>query len=84
MAKLTKAARAAIPTSKFAGPNRSFPIPDANHARAALSMAHYASNPAAIKARVHAAFPSIGHQAARASHPNAPRLGAYLHPKKVR
>ena len=34
--KLTSKARSKIPTSKFAGPNRSFPIEDANHARAAL------------------------------------------------
>lgn len=36
MAKLTSKGRAAIPSSKFAGPNRSFPIEDKNHARAAL------------------------------------------------
>ena len=36
MAKLTKSARAAIPTSKFAGPNRSFPVNDKAHAKAAL------------------------------------------------
>ena len=36
MAKLTKGARAKIPTSKFAGPNRSYPINDADHARAAI------------------------------------------------
>lgn len=84
MARLTKAARAHIPTSKFAGPHRSFPIQDKAHARAALSMAHYASNPGAIRAAVHAKYPSIGHAKAAASHPNAPRLGAYLHPKKMR
>lgn len=38
MAKLTKSARAAIPDSKFAGPGRSFPIPDKAHARAALML----------------------------------------------
>jgi hypothetical protein len=36
MAKLTKAQRAALPASKFAGPNRSFPVNDPDHARAAL------------------------------------------------
>jgi hypothetical protein len=36
--KLTAAARRKIPASKFAGPGRSFPLPDKNHARAALSM----------------------------------------------
>ncbi len=27
---------------------------------------------------------TTGHRAAFASHPNAPRLGAFLHPKKMR
>ena len=36
MAKLTAAARNAIPTSKFAGPGRTFPINDRNHAKAAI------------------------------------------------
>lgn len=51
--------RNALPATTFAGPNRSFPIPDESHARAALSMAHYAADPAAIRAKVHAKFPSI-------------------------
>ncbi len=34
--KLTSKARSKIPASKFAGPGRSFPIEDKNHARAAL------------------------------------------------
>jgi len=36
MAKLSAARRKALPKSTFAGPGRSFPIPDRNHARAAL------------------------------------------------
>lgn len=36
MAKLSKSQRASLPASKFAGPNRSFPVNDADHARAAL------------------------------------------------
>jgi hypothetical protein len=32
MAKLTTKARNALPASKFAGPNRTYPIPDASHA----------------------------------------------------
>ena len=39
MAKLTKAARSKIPAKQFAGPNRSFPVNDKSHARAAISMA---------------------------------------------
>ena len=59
MARLTTAARKRIPSSEFAGPGRSFPIQDKSHARAALSMAHYAADPAAIKAKVHDKFPNI-------------------------
>ena len=36
MAKLNAKARKALPKADFAGPNRSYPIPDANHARAAI------------------------------------------------
>jgi len=60
MARLTAAARRKIPTSEFAGPGRSFPIEDKAHARAALSLAHFAADPAAIKAKVHAKYPSMG------------------------
>lgn len=35
MARLTAAARKALPDSAFAGPNRTFPVPDKNHAMAA-------------------------------------------------
>lgn len=35
MAKLTTRQRKALPASKFAGPDRSFPIPDKSHAIAA-------------------------------------------------
>lgn len=54
MAKLTKAARAAIPTSKFAGPHRSFPIPDKAHARAAIMLSGHAAHPEAIRAKARA------------------------------
>lgn len=37
MARLTAKDRKKMPASEFAGPGRSFPIPDKNHARAALS-----------------------------------------------
>lgn len=36
MARLTAAQRRNLPSSVFAGPGRSFPIPDKGHARAAL------------------------------------------------
>jgi hypothetical protein len=58
--RLTAPVRKALPTDEFAGPDRSFPIEDPNHARAALSMASNAPNPAAIQAKVHKKFPGIG------------------------
>lgn len=39
MAKLTAKSRAAIPTSKFAGPDRSYPVPDKSHAANAKARA---------------------------------------------
>lgn len=44
MADLNAAARRALPQSDFAGPGRSFPIPDANHARLAISGAARSAN----------------------------------------
>lgn len=37
MTKLTSGKRASMPKSQFAGPGKSFPIPDKNHARLAIS-----------------------------------------------
>jgi hypothetical protein len=56
MAKLSAGARKALPDSTFAGPGRSFPIPDANHAHAALALIGNAppSARAKIKARADA------------------------------
>jgi len=39
MAKLTAAMRKAIPTSKFAGPDRSYPVQDKTHAANAKARA---------------------------------------------
>jgi len=58
--KLNAAMRNRLPDSAFAGPDRSFPIEDVSHARNALSRAHYADNPAAIRAAVHRRYPQIG------------------------
>jgi hypothetical protein len=44
----------------FAGPDKTFPINTKARARNALARAHFAKNPAAIKAKVHAKYPSIG------------------------
>lgn len=44
MAKLTAKQRAKIPSKQFAGPGRSFPINDTNHARAAIQDAPKSRN----------------------------------------
>lgn len=44
MAKLTSAKRRNLPASDFAGPARSYPVNDANHARNALARASQAAN----------------------------------------
>lgn len=67
MARLTAATRKKLPASTFAGPNRSFPLPDISHGRAALSEAHNAADPGAIRAAVHRKFPSIGQKAPQGS-----------------
>jgi hypothetical protein len=60
MAKLNTAARSKLAGSVFAGPNRSFPIPDKSHAEDALRERKFASNPSAIVAKVKAKFPGVG------------------------
>jgi hypothetical protein len=63
MAKLKAKARNALPSSAFAGPDRSYPINDPNHARAALSMvSKYGTGAlkAQVRAKVHAKYPEIG------------------------
>jgi hypothetical protein len=42
MARLKAKQRRALPDSTFAGPGRSFPIPDKNHAKAALGLINHA------------------------------------------
>lgn len=62
MAKLTAKGRSAIPTKNFAGPNRSYPIENASHARAALSMVSRYGSPAEkseVRSRVAAKYPHI-------------------------
>jgi hypothetical protein len=44
MAKLMAKARKKIPASKFAGPDRSFPVENASHARNALARVSQAEN----------------------------------------
>jgi hypothetical protein len=56
MARLNAAARRALPSSTFAGPGRSFPIPDKGHAKAALGLINNAPPDArgAIRAKAEA------------------------------
>jgi hypothetical protein len=62
VAKLTAKTRNALPASEFAGPDRSYPIENASHARNALSRASHNASPelaAKIKAKVRRKFPNI-------------------------
>lgn len=62
MAKLTSSQRNRLPASDFAGPDRSYPINDASHARNALARASQfapASVKAKIRAKVKKKFPQI-------------------------
>jgi hypothetical protein len=61
--KLTAKSRGAIPTKDFAGPDRSYPIENASHARNALSRVSQfgtAALKAKVRAKVYAKFPDIG------------------------
>jgi hypothetical protein len=63
VAKLTAAARKKISGKNFAGPDRSYPIEDASHARNALSrVSQHGSSAlkARVRAKVHAKYPGIG------------------------
>jgi len=50
--KLSSKARKALPAKDFAGPDRSFPIEDKNHARNALARVGNSNLPPAAKAKV--------------------------------
>jgi len=56
MARLTAQQRRGLKPGVFAGPNRSYPIPDKSHARSALSLIRHAPKSAQpkIRARAHA------------------------------
>lgn len=54
MSRLTAAQRRALPDSAFAGPNRTFPITDKSHAKAALSLIGNAAPGARAKIRARA------------------------------
>ena len=58
--RLTPSARKRIPTSEFAGPDRSYPIADESHARNALARASGKSVEPEVRAAVHRKYPDIG------------------------
>ena len=71
MAKLSSKARNALPGSVFAGPDRSYPIPDASHGRNALARAAQHASPALkakIRAKVHKKFPEIHVEGSKTKH----------------
>lgn len=83
MSKLRAATIDALPSSDFSGPDRSYPIPDASHARNALARVSQHGSPA-LKARVRAKverdFPEIKvahHSGGGAAHPYAGGGGAF-------
>lgn len=51
MARMTTPQRDKLPAKQFAGPDRTFPIPDEAHARAAIMLSGHAKSPAAVKAK---------------------------------
>lgn len=60
---LTAKRRNALPTKSFAGPDRSYPINDPNHARNALSRVSQHGSPELkerVRAAVHRKYPGIG------------------------
>jgi hypothetical protein len=62
VAKLTAKTRSKIPTSKFAGPGRSYPVQDKAHAKAAIGLAamHHSPNKARIDAKAKAVLGGKG------------------------
>lgn len=63
MAKLKAASRNKLPGKDFAGPDRSYPIEDKNHARNALARVSQHGSPAEkaeVRRKVEAKYPSIG------------------------
>lgn len=63
MARLTQGQRDDLPAQDFAGPGRSYPVNDPNHARAALSMVSKygtADLKKQVRQKVHRKYPEIG------------------------
>jgi hypothetical protein len=60
MSKLTTKERKNLPESDFAGPDRSYPLPDKSHARNALARASGKPIESRVRAAVHRKYPDIG------------------------
>jgi hypothetical protein len=60
MSVLSEKDRAKLPAKTFAGPNRSFPIPDAGHAKAALGLINNA--PPSARAHIRAVAEAMLHR----------------------
>jgi hypothetical protein len=56
MGLLSPKTRGGLKKSQFAGPDRSYPVNDRDHAEAAILDSKYAANPAAIKSKAEAAL----------------------------
>ncbi len=88
MSKLTAAQRKRISGGDFAGPDRSYPIEDASHARNALARVSQhgsAELKAKVRAKVHAKYPSIGEGESSKSRKDKPeRCSGGAMPKKWR
>lgn len=95
MAKLNAKKRNALPASDFAGPGRSYSVPDASHAGNAKARASQAVNAGrmskAEEAKIDAkANKVLGKGGAKSATPNNPvvnqhphrNLGGFLHPAK--
>lgn len=62
MGKLTAKARKKIPAKDFAGPDRSYPIPDKGHVKSALARAsefHHPEIAANVERKAKKKFPSM-------------------------
>jgi len=62
MAKLNAKQRKALPSSSFAGPDRSYPIPDKGHVKAALARAsefHHPEIAANVRRKAKKKFPGM-------------------------
>jgi hypothetical protein len=83
MGILTKNMRDALPASTFAGPDRSYPVPDRGNAIAAKSRASAAEHEGRMSAAQEQQIDAKANRVLGEGHPNRHKnLGKFLHPKK--